>query len=410
MSNEFSHLHVHSDYSLLDGLGKIGDYVKYGKSLGMKAMAFTDHGTMAALVTAYDTCKANGMKFIGGFEAYVAPYGTTRFEKKASEGKAYNHLIILFKNAEGYKNGCELLTRSHTEGFYYKPRIDFDLLKEHHEGLVVMSACLAGAVPQAIVHGNVDLAKQIIMEYKEVFGDDYYLEIQDHGIPEEREVITALLTLSEECGVKLIATNDCHYVRKDEKEAHNWLLCMQTDKRINEENRMINDGDYYLKSKEEMLDRMAELLKTVVNWGLKTMLGAVVGLQVVRNLVAPVIDTLKRSMVGRAAGALPGIGNAVNMVTELVLTSAVLVRNCLGVVILLAFVAVGVGPVIHYGLQSLVYRFLAAVAQPVSDKRIVESLATMGEGCAMLLKVLFTAEVLCMLDFVILMTSVGGGA
>ena len=410
MSNEFSHLHVHSDYSLLDGLGKIGDYVKYGKSLGMKAMAFTDHGTMAGLVTAYDTCKANGMKFIGGFEAYVAPYGTTRFEKKASEGKAYNHLIILFKNAEGYKNGCELLTRSHTEGFYYKPRIDFDLLKEHHEGLVVMSACLAGAVPQAIVHGNVDLAKQIIMEYKEVFGDDYYLEIQDHGIPEEREVITALLTLSEECGVKLIATNDCHYVRKDEKEAHNWLLCMQTDKRINEENRMINDGDYYLKSKEEMLDRMAELLKTVVNWGLKTMLGAVVGLQVVRNLVAPVLDTLKRSMVGRAAGALPGIGNAVNMVTELVLTSAVLVRNCLGVVILLAFVAVGVGPVIHYGLQSLVYRFLAAVAQPVSDKRIVESLATMGEGCAMLLKVLFTAEVLCMLDFVILMTSVGGGA
>lgn len=163
-------------------------------------------------------------------------------------------------------------------------------------------------------------------------------------------------------------------------------------------------------SKEEMLDRMAELLKTVVNWGLKTMLGAVVGLQVVRNLVAPVLDTLKRSMVGRAAGALPGIGNAVNMVTELVLTSAVLVRNCLGVVILLAFVAVGVGPVIHYGLQSLVYRFLAAVAQPVSDKRIVESLATMGEGCAMLLKVLFTAEVLCMLDFVILMTSVGGGA
>ena len=265
MSNEFSHLHVHSDYSLLDGLGKIGDYVKYGKSLGMKAMAFTDHGTMAGLVTAYDTCKANGMKFIGGFEAYVAPYGTTRFEKKASEGKAYNHLIILFKNAEGYKNGCELLTRSHTEGFYYKPRIDFDLLKEHHEGLVVMSACLAGAVPQAIVHGNVDLAKQIIMEYKEVFGDDYYLEIQDHGIPEEREVITALLTLSEECGVKLIATNDCHYVRKDEKEAHNWLLCMQTDKRINEENRMINDGDYYLKSKEEMLELFPYCPEAVYN-------------------------------------------------------------------------------------------------------------------------------------------------
>ena len=236
--NLFTHLHVHTDYSLLDGLGKIDDYVSYGKSLGMEAMAFTDHGTMAGLVTAYDACKANGIKFIGGFEAYVAPYGTTRFDKKASEGKAYNHLIILFKNAKGYKNGCELLTRSHTEGFYYKPRIDFDLLKEHHEGLVVMSACLAGAVPQAIVHGNVGLAKQIIMEYKEVFGDDYYLEIQDHGLPGERDVITALLTLSKECGVKLIATNDCHYVRKEEKEAHNWLLCMQTDKKINEDVRV----------------------------------------------------------------------------------------------------------------------------------------------------------------------------
>ena len=128
-----------------------------------------------------------------------------------------------------------------------------------------MSACLAGAVPQAIVHGNVDLAKQIIMEYKEVFGDDYYLEIQDHGIPEEREVITALLTLSEECGVKLIATNDCHYVRKDEKEAHNWLLCMQTDKRINEENRMIYDGDYNLKSKEEMLELFPYCPEAVYN-------------------------------------------------------------------------------------------------------------------------------------------------
>ena len=162
-------------------------------------------------------------------------------------------------------------------------------------------------------------------------------------------------------------------------------------------------------SKEEMLGKLAELLDTAVSWGLKTLLGAVVGLQVVRGLVAPVMDTLKRSLLGRAAGALPGVGNAVNMVTELVLTSAVLIRNCLGVVILLAFVAIGAGPVIHYGLLSLSYRFLAAVAQPVSDKRIVESLATMGEGCALLLRVLFTAEILCILDFIILMSGIGGG-
>lgn len=161
-------------------------------------------------------------------------------------------------------------------------------------------------------------------------------------------------------------------------------------------------------SKEEMLGKMAELLDTAVSWGLKTLLGMVVGLQVVRGLIAPVMDTLKRSALGKAAGALPGVGNAVNMVTELVLTSAVLVRNCLGVVILFAFVAAGAGPVIHYGILSLIYRFLAAIAQPVSEKRIVDSLATMGEGCALLLRIHFTAEILCILDFVILMTGIGG--
>lgn len=162
-------------------------------------------------------------------------------------------------------------------------------------------------------------------------------------------------------------------------------------------------------SKEEMLGKMAELLDTVVSWGLKTLLGAVVGLQVVRNLVAPVMDTLKRSMLGRAAGALPGVGNAVNMVTELVLTGAVLIRNCLGIVILIAFVAVGAGPILHYGFLSLAYRFLAAVAQPISDKRIVDSMTTMGEGYALFLKVIFTAEILCILDFLILMSGLGGG-
>ena len=159
-------------------------------------------------------------------------------------------------------------------------------------------------------------------------------------------------------------------------------------------------------SREEMLGKMAELLNTAVSWGLKTLLAAVVGLQIIRNLVAPVMDSVKRGLLSRAAGALPGVGNAVNMVTELVVTSAVLVRNCLGVVILVVFVLIGAGPMLHYGILSLLYRLLAAVAQPVSDRRMVRALGTMGEGCALLLRILFTAEVLCMLAFLVLMAGI----
>ena len=155
--------------------------------------------------------------------------------------------------------------------------------------------------------------------------------------------------------------------------------------------------------REEMLGKMAELIETLISWVLRTLLGVVAGLQVVRGLVTPVMDSLKRSAIGKTAGTLPGVGNAVNAVTELVLTTAVLVRNSLGVVFLLVFLVVGASPVIRYGLLALVYRFLAAVAQPVSDKRLVEVFSTMGEGCALLMRILFTAEVLCMLTFLILM-------
>lgn len=266
MDSKFCHLHVHTDYSLLDGLGKVEDYVKRGKKLGMNAMAFTDHGTMAGLVTAYDACKKHGIKFIGGFEAYVAPDGTTRFDKKTIKSeKPYNHLIILFKNETGYKNGCFLLTRSNTEGFYYKPRIDFDILKEHHEGLIVLSACLAGAIPQEIIKGDMDKAKRLVMQYKDVFGEDFYLEIQDHGLKDERIVINGMLQLSEECGVKLVATNDCHYVMKDDKEAHDWLICMQTDKKVNDPKRMTYDGFYHLTSEDEMLNLFPYCTNAVYN-------------------------------------------------------------------------------------------------------------------------------------------------
>ncbi len=163
-------------------------------------------------------------------------------------------------------------------------------------------------------------------------------------------------------------------------------------------------------SREEMLGKLAELLNTVIQWSLRTILSLSAGLQVVRGLIAPVMDALRRSAVGKTAGALPGIGNAVNMVTELVVTTAVLVRNCLGAAFLIVFLLVGAGPVIHYGFMSLSCRFLAAVSQPVSDKRMVECLSTMGEGCSLLLRVLFTAEVMCMLTLIILMASFGGGA
>lgn len=159
-------------------------------------------------------------------------------------------------------------------------------------------------------------------------------------------------------------------------------------------------------SREEMLGKMAEFLNTAISWGLKTLLAAVVGLQIIRNLVAPVMDSLKRGLLGRAAGALPGVGNAVNMVTELVVTSAVLIRNCLGVMILVVFVLAGVGPMLHYGVLSLFYKLLAAVSQPISDRRMVSALSTMGEGCALLLRILFTAEVLCMLAFLVLMAGI----
>lgn len=162
-------------------------------------------------------------------------------------------------------------------------------------------------------------------------------------------------------------------------------------------------------SREEMLGKLSELLETGINWGLKTLLGLVIGLQVVKNLVAPVMDSLKRSVVGKTAGAIPGVGNAVNAVTELIVTGAVLVRNSLGIVVMLALLLAGAGPVIHYGMLSLSYKFLAAVAQPVSDKRIVGCLSTMGESCGLLLRLLLTVDVLCMLTFIILMVSFGGG-
>lgn len=249
----FVHLHLHTDYSLQDGLGKVKDYVARAKDLGMTAMAITDHGTAAGLVDFHDACRAAGIKPILGCECYMAT--GSRFDKsKDADEKNYHHLILLVKNDVGYKNLCILVSRSNTEGFYYKPRIDFELLSEHHDGLICLSACIAGEVPRLIIKGDLDGARETILKYKDLFGEDYYLEIQNHGILEESIVATQLIRFSKELGVKLVCTNDCHYVRSEDAEAHDWLICMQQAKNVGDENRMRYHGDYSLKSEDEMRD------------------------------------------------------------------------------------------------------------------------------------------------------------
>ncbi len=247
----FTHLHVHTDFSLLDSMIKIPSLVKKIKDMGMTACAITDHGTAAGVVNFYNACKKEGIKPIIGIEAYEAP--ESRFDRKIDENpNNYFHLILLIKNEQGYKNLCKLVTRSNTEGFYYKPRIDFELLKEFHEGLICTSACIAGRVQQDVIAGDLEKAKADILRYKELFGDDYYLEIQNHGIPEEKMIIQAFLKFSKELGIKLIATNDCHYLNSEDAEAHEWMLCIQTAKKMSDDNRMIYEGDYSVKSEAEM--------------------------------------------------------------------------------------------------------------------------------------------------------------
>ena len=248
---EFVHLHVHTEYSLLDGMSKIKALVARAKELGMKALAITDHGVAYGLVDFYNECVAQGIKPILGCEVYVA--AGSRFDKSSKKGEVrYYHLILLVKNKVGYENLCRLVTRSNVEGFYYKPRIDFELLEKYHEGLVCLSACVAGEVPQAILADDYEKARETALRYRNLFGDDYYLELQDHGLMKERIVSEGLVRLSKETGIKLVVTNDSHYVRSEDKEAHEWLLCLQTDKKISDPDRLIYEGDYSLKSAAEM--------------------------------------------------------------------------------------------------------------------------------------------------------------
>ena len=249
----FTHLHVHTEYSLLDGSNKIKEYVKRVRELGMDSAAITDHGVMYGVIDFYKEAKANGVKPILGCEVYVAP--GSRFDKEVGGGEErYHHLVLLAENNAGYANLMKIVSKGFTEGYYYRPRVDMEVLQQYHEGLIALSACLAGEVPRLLAKGLYQEAKKTAQKYEDCFGKgNYFFELQDHGIPEQRTVNTALLRLSRELDIPLVATNDIHYTYKEDAQSHDILLCIQTAKKVSDEDRMRYDGgQYFVKSELEM--------------------------------------------------------------------------------------------------------------------------------------------------------------
>ena len=255
---EFVHLHLHTEYSLLDGACRIKELIAAAKELGQSAVAITDHGVMFGAVDFYKAAKAEGIKAIIGCEVYVAP--RTRFDKVKEYDSSYNHLVLLCKNEVGYKNLTALVSSAWTEGFYSKPRIDEDLLLKHSEGLVALSACLAGEVPKALLAGDYDRAKAVALKYNAIFGaGNYYLELQNHNLPEDDRVVPQLIRLSKETGIPLVATNDVHYVKKQDAEMQKVLICIGTAHTINEETGLeFATDEFYLKSGDEMAELFPE--------------------------------------------------------------------------------------------------------------------------------------------------------
>ena len=261
---EFVHLHIHSEFSLLDGANRIKDLPVRAKELGMKAMAITDHGVMYGVIDFYKACKKEGIKPIIGCEVYVAP--RSRFDKEPGIDKQYYHLILLAKDTQGYKNLSKLVSLGFTEGYYYKPRIDLEILEKYHEGLVCLSGCLAGAVNQALMNGQTEKAEEIALWHKKVFGEDYYIEIQNNGINEQVLANQKLVQLARKLDIPLVATNDAHYLKKEDAYNHEILLCIQTGKRMSDEDRMKFDTDeLYVKSPEEMSEYFSAFPDAIEN-------------------------------------------------------------------------------------------------------------------------------------------------
>ena len=250
----FAHLHVHTEYSLLDGSSKIKPLISRAKELGMKHLAITDHGVMYGVIDFYRAARAEGINPVIGCEVYVAP--DSRFDRETGANEErYHHLVLLAENNQGYANLMKIVSKGFTEGFYYKPRVDYELLEKYHEGIIALSACLAGIVPMYLRFGAYEKAKQEALRLFQIFGKEhFYLELQDHGIPEQRTVNQGLVRIASETGLKLVATNDVHYIRESDAQPHDILLCIQTKKTVKDEDRMrYEGGQYYLKSGEEML-------------------------------------------------------------------------------------------------------------------------------------------------------------
>ena len=261
----FVHLHVHTEYSLLDGCCRISRLIDAAKAKGQNALAITDHGVMYGAVDFYKAAKKAGLKAIIGCEVYVAP--RSRHQKEKFQDSSYSHLVLLCKNETGYKNLIKMVSSGFTEGFYSKPRIDRELLEQHHEGLIALSACLAGEIPKALMSGDYTKAKETALWYKNLFGEgNYYLELHDHGILEQKQINPDIIRLSRETGIPLVATNDVHYIEKEDAAAHKVLLCIQTGKKLGDEDALeFQTDEFYLKTEQEMLKLFPTVAEAIEN-------------------------------------------------------------------------------------------------------------------------------------------------
>ena len=314
MEDQFVHLHVHSEYSLLDGACRIKQLVQRAKELGQEAVAVTDHGAMYGAIDFYKEAKANGIRPIIGCEVYVAP--RTRFDKVSGIDNSPCHLVLLCENQTGYQNLIKMVSRSYTEGFYFKPRIDHELLRQHSEGIIALSACLAGEIPRALTRNDYRQAKETAQFYLDVFGKDhFFIELQNHGIQEQQHILPELVRLARELDIGLVATNDCHYLTKEDSLTQKILICIQTNHTLSEDNGMeFETEEFYVKSRQQMFDAMRECTgaEIAMEWLYHVGVPVVVGGWLESIGAAPWVQSLVLD------GIIAGVGAVIGFIPQLI--------------------------------------------------------------------------------------------